>query len=205
MLRNQGVIWAADGQRMSKSKGNVVTPDAMVEKYGADALRLWELFMGPFDEDTNWNEEGVAGTERFLIRVWSMVRRYVAGRMPAGQPGEKTHRAHKTLGTVTEHRADALQHRARRADGASQLCDQAQTRGDESLRCRELRADARADGAVCRRGVLACARSSRFGASRDLARVRSRARAEETVTVMVQVNGKVRDRLLGTCWQFGSG
>ena len=50
-------MWAADGQQMSKSKGNVVTPDAMVDKYGADALRLWELFMGPFDEATNWNEE----------------------------------------------------------------------------------------------------------------------------------------------------
>ena len=44
-LRNQGVVWASDGQRMSKSKGNVVTPDAMIDKYGADALRLWELFM----------------------------------------------------------------------------------------------------------------------------------------------------------------
>ena len=61
-LRNQGMIWAGDGQKMSKSKGNVVTPDAMVEKYGADALRLWELFMGPFEEATNWNEEGVHGT-----------------------------------------------------------------------------------------------------------------------------------------------
>ena len=55
------MIWAADGQKMSKSKGNVVTPDAMVEKYGADALRLWELFMGPFEEPTNWNEDGVVG------------------------------------------------------------------------------------------------------------------------------------------------
>ena len=60
VLRNQGMVWAGDGQKMSKSKGNVVTPDAMIDKYGADALRLWELFMGPFDEATNWNEDGVA-------------------------------------------------------------------------------------------------------------------------------------------------
>ena len=75
VLRNQGLILAADGQKMSKSKGNVVTPDAMVEKYGADALRLWELFMGPFEEATNWSENGVVSGLRFLSRVWNLVRR----------------------------------------------------------------------------------------------------------------------------------
>ena len=103
-LRNQGVVWAADGQRMSKSKGNVVTPDSMIEKYGADALRLWELFMGPFDEDTKWNESGVAGTERFIVRVWSWVRRYVEAGCPEGAVSDETiHRAHKTLRIATEH------------------------------------------------------------------------------------------------------
>jgi leucyl-tRNA synthetase len=104
VLRNQGVIWAPDGRRMSKSKGNVVTPDAMVEKYGADALRLWELFMGPFDEDTNWNEDGVAGTARYLGRVWSLFRRYVEAGCPDGNPSEKTLRCvHKTIRDVTDH------------------------------------------------------------------------------------------------------
>jgi leucyl-tRNA synthetase len=104
MLRNQGMIWAADGQKMSKSKGNVVTPDAMVEKYGADGLRLWELFMGPFEEATNWNEEGVVGTVRYLNRVWSVVRRYVEGGCPEGSPALETmKRAHKTIRIVTEH------------------------------------------------------------------------------------------------------
>jgi leucyl-tRNA synthetase len=104
VLRNQGMIWAADGQKMSKSKGNVVTPDAMVEKYGADALRLWELYMGPFEEATNWNEGGVVGTARYLARVWGVVRRYVAAGCPAGAPTPETlKRAHKTLRTVTDH------------------------------------------------------------------------------------------------------
>jgi leucyl-tRNA synthetase len=104
VLRNQGMIWAADGQKMSKSKGNVVTPDAMVDKYGADALRLWELFMGPFEEATNWNEEGVVGTARYLARVWSLVRRYVKAGCPEGRPSdETTRRAHKTIATVTDH------------------------------------------------------------------------------------------------------
>jgi len=103
-LRNQGVVWASDGQRMSKSKGNVVTPDAMIDKYGADALRLWELFMSPFDEATNWNESGVAGTLRFITRVWMMLRRYVDAGSPAGNPTEETlKRAHKTIQLVTDH------------------------------------------------------------------------------------------------------
>jgi leucyl-tRNA synthetase len=104
VLRNQGMIWAADGQKMSKSRGNVVTPDAMVEKYGADALRLWELFMGPFEEATNWNEDGVVGTARFLARVWTVVRRYVEAGCPLGHPPADTlKRAHKTIQTVTDH------------------------------------------------------------------------------------------------------
>ena len=83
---------------MSKSKGNVVTPDAMIEKYGADALRLWELFMSPFDEATNWNESGIAGTLRFIQRVWTMMRRYAAAGSPQGNPTEETlKRAHKTI------------------------------------------------------------------------------------------------------------
>jgi leucyl-tRNA synthetase len=104
VLRNQGMIWAPDGQKMSKSKGNIVTPDVMVEKYGADALRLWELFMGPFDEPTNWNEDGVAGTARFLSRVWTMVRRYVEAECPDANPVEQTlRRIHQTISTVTDH------------------------------------------------------------------------------------------------------
>ncbi len=103
-LRNQGLILAADGSKMSKSKGNVVTPDAMVEKYGADALRLWEVFMGPFEETTNWNEDGVVGTARFLGRVWAMIRRFVEVGCPAGAPSADTLRwIHKTTRTVTDH------------------------------------------------------------------------------------------------------
>ncbi len=104
VLRNQGQIWASDGRRMSKSKGNVVTPDSMIEKYGADPLRLWELYMGPFDEDTHWNEDGVAGTLRYLGRVWQMVRRYVQAGCPDGEPSRETHRrVHQTIGKATDH------------------------------------------------------------------------------------------------------
>ena len=70
-LRNQGMIQAADGQKMSKSKGNVVTPDSVVERHGADSLRLYELFIAPFEQSVAWNDRGVQGCSRFLSRFWS--------------------------------------------------------------------------------------------------------------------------------------
>ncbi|MGC1397096.1 leucine--tRNA ligase [Candidatus Binatus sp.] len=103
-LRNQGQVWASDGHRMSKSRGNIVTPDAMIDKYGADALRLWELYMSPFDEATNWNEGGIAGPLRFIQRMWTMLRRYIDSGSPAGNPTEETlKRTHKTIQLVTDH------------------------------------------------------------------------------------------------------
>ncbi|HOU29125.1 MAG TPA: class I tRNA ligase family protein, partial [Thermoleophilia bacterium] len=72
-LRNQGMIQAGDGQKMSKSKGNVVTPDSVVEKYGADALRVYELFIAPFEQSVAWSDRGVQGTSRFLGRYWNLV------------------------------------------------------------------------------------------------------------------------------------
>ncbi len=71
-LKNQGMLLSYDHQKMSKSKGNVITPDEMVTKYGADALRLYILFMGPFEAELEWSEEGIAGTYRFLKRVWTL-------------------------------------------------------------------------------------------------------------------------------------
>jgi leucyl-tRNA synthetase len=71
-LRSQGIVHAADGRRMSKSRGNVVTPDEVVARYGADILRIHLLFMAPFDRNVNWDEEGIAGAERFLQRVWRL-------------------------------------------------------------------------------------------------------------------------------------
>ena len=70
-LRNQGFILAEDGQKMSKSKGNVVTPDSVIERYGADALRLYELFIAPFEQAVAWNDHGVQGCLRFLTRFWT--------------------------------------------------------------------------------------------------------------------------------------
>ena len=72
-LFTQGMIYK-DGAKMSKSKGNVVAPDAIVERYGADTLRLYVLFMGPAADDAEWSDQGVEGQRRFLDRVWRLVR-----------------------------------------------------------------------------------------------------------------------------------
>jgi leucyl-tRNA synthetase len=71
-LVNQGLILGEDGQKMSKARGNVVNPDAVVEEYGADSLRLYEMFMGPLEMVKPWNTKGVEGVYRFLGRVWRL-------------------------------------------------------------------------------------------------------------------------------------
>lgn len=72
-LRHLGLIQGADGQKMSKSRGNVVNPDEIVEAYGADSVRLYEMFMGPFEDGQPWDPKGVVGTSRFLNRVWNFI------------------------------------------------------------------------------------------------------------------------------------
>ncbi len=71
-LQNVGLILAEGGEKMSKSKGNVVNPDSLVEKVGADALRLYEMFMGPFEQAVMWSTDGIVGPRRFLERVWKL-------------------------------------------------------------------------------------------------------------------------------------
>jgi leucyl-tRNA synthetase len=69
-LYNQGMIGGEDGQKMSKSRGNVVNPDDVVEKFGADSFRVYEMFMGPLDKSKPWNTKGLQGSYRFIQKVW---------------------------------------------------------------------------------------------------------------------------------------
>ncbi len=80
-LVNQGLILGEDGQKMSKSVGNVVNPDDVITEYGADSLRLYEMFMGPLEQVKPWSMKGVEGVYRFLARVWRLV-------METNQEGE---------------------------------------------------------------------------------------------------------------------
>ena len=103
-LRSQGVLHAADGKRMSKSRGNVVTPDEVVERRGADILRIYLLFMAPFERNVYWDEEGISGAERFLQRVWRLC--HSKGQSGEGSGGEQAEASlrrtmHRTIERVT--------------------------------------------------------------------------------------------------------
>ncbi len=95
-LRNQGLILGPDGDKMSKSKGNVVNPDEVVSQYGADAIRLYEMFLGPLEDAKPWDTKGVVGVRRFLEKVWKLQNKL--GEAPV--EGLET-QLHKTIKKVT--------------------------------------------------------------------------------------------------------
>jgi leucyl-tRNA synthetase len=101
-----GYINAEDGSKMSKSKGNTIDPMEIVEAgYGADALRVFELFIAPYDQGTNWNTNGVPGAYRFLNRVWTLSQEYIEA--ATGDISDETATkvltaAHKTVKKVTD-------------------------------------------------------------------------------------------------------
>jgi leucyl-tRNA synthetase len=99
-----GYIYASDGTKMSKSKGNVVDPLEVIDSgYGADALRTYELFCGPYEQDTAWDAGGVAGTFRFINRVWTLVQEFSEAITQADAPeNTAVYRAtHKAIKKVT--------------------------------------------------------------------------------------------------------
>jgi leucyl-tRNA synthetase len=105
--RGQGIILSTDGTKMSKSKGNVINPLEIVDQgYGADALRLYIAFIAPFDQTTPWNPEGVAGTFRFLQRVWTLSQEFLdtqeVGKQNKSTKAALLHLTHKTIKKVSQ-------------------------------------------------------------------------------------------------------
>ena len=100
-LFNQGMI-TAGGHKMSKSKGNVVNPLDFADRYGADTVRLYTLFMGPADEDMDWQDNGLEGIWRFLNRLWRIAHEQAGA--PAGDPGDGAlaRKTHRTIAKVTD-------------------------------------------------------------------------------------------------------
>ena len=104
-----GLIMGEDGQKMSKSLGNVVNPDDVVKNYGADSLRLYEMFMGPLDQDKPWAMKGVEGVHRFLAKVWRVVcsedsegKWELSGKIVEGQNNDLSKVTHQTIKRVEE-------------------------------------------------------------------------------------------------------
>lgn len=104
-LRNHGMILAPDGQKMSKSKNNTIEPDGLIEQgYGADSIRLMELFIGPWNQSANWSVEGLGGTFRFLQRVWTLVNEYAENKKPGVDKYQEQIKIlrHQTIAKVSE-------------------------------------------------------------------------------------------------------
>ena len=110
-LFTQGMI-IKDGAKMSKSKGNVVSPDKLIKKYGADTIRLYTLFIGPPEKDAEWSDRGVEGAYRFLGRVWRMAEKAQNTCLPAGRNSKSqitndaskgiNRKVHQTIKRVTD-------------------------------------------------------------------------------------------------------
>jgi leucyl-tRNA synthetase len=193
---SHGVILGPDGQRMSKSRGNVIVPQQYVEKYGADALRVYLLFMGPYDATMAWNERAVSGVKRFLDRFSRFVADH-AGRTRESGPRVKAalNRLGKDVGedtsafkynTAVAHMMETLN----RLNELAESSDQSEIVADEELRifakilapyapftaesCWQI---AGGEGSVHRTSWPI------YDAGLEL---------EEPVTVAIQVNGKLR-------------
>ncbi len=104
-LFNQGMILGENNEKMSKSRGNVVNPDDVVNQYGADTLRLYEMFMGPLDASIAWNENGLEGSRKFLDRVWRLIvdeNGKMRDRITTFNDGKLSKVYHQTVKKVTE-------------------------------------------------------------------------------------------------------
>lgn len=197
-LRNQGIVLGPDGQKMSKSRGNVVNPDEIVAEYGADTLRLYEMFLGPLEMGKPWNPRAILGVHRFLKRVW------LVGRVAATMKSEGKDRNKKTGDVVQK----AL-HRLIRKVGddiealkfntaIAALMDFANLMIQEGIAEKELR-----QFLVVLSPFAPHIAEELWRRFDDKSLVfqqswpefRSEFLEEDTVQIVVQVNGKVRDQL----------
>jgi leucyl-tRNA synthetase len=169
-LLTQGMV-LKDGQVMSKSKGNVVDPDAMIERYGADALRLYVMFVAPPEKEVEWTDTGLEGSFRFLARVWRLVEPLattLAG-APAGVPTELSAEAralrrktHQTIAKLTDDLYPRV-HLNTAISGLMELVNELYAFGDRTglfKPGRRADGDAPVDVAAVPQGTLAVAREA---------------------------------------------
>ncbi len=199
-LFTQGMIYR-HGAKMSKTKGNVVSPDAAVERYGADVLRLYILYMGPAEQDKEWSDDGIEGTARLVDRIWRLTLE-VAERGPVDAPpsGELIRAAHRTIDRVSDDILRRFQFHTPIA-ALFELVNEIYRVKDDPDRAGEVRFATETVLSLIQPYAPHVAEElwERLGSSRlwelpwpeaDPALV-----ASGTVEIVVQVNGKLRDRL----------
>jgi leucyl-tRNA synthetase len=199
-LFTQGMIYR-HGAKMSKTKGNVVSPDEAVAQYGADALRLYILYMGPAEHDKEWGDAGIEGTARLLDRIWRLTLE-VAARGPVEAPpdGELVRAAHRSIDRVSDDILRRFQFHTPIA-ALFELVNEIYRVKDDPVRAGEVRFATETVLSLIQPYAPHVAEElwERLGYERlwrepwpeaDPALL-----ATETVEVVVQVNGKLRDRL----------
>jgi len=198
-LRNQGMILGENNEKMSKSRGNVVNPDDVIADQGADALRLYLMFLGPLERDKPWNTQGIEGVRRFLDRAWRLYFDIETNELlPAVQDVPPTeaelHILHKTIDAVTTMTEDLRFNTA-----ISQMMMFVNEMGGRDVRSRQV-----LESFVLLLGPYAPHMAeeiwARLGhtdsvAYADWPKADPKYLVEDTITVVVQVNGKVRDQL----------
>jgi leucyl-tRNA synthetase len=201
-LRNQGIILGEDSEKMSKSRGNVVAPDALVSRYGADTVRAYLMFFARWELGAPWNSSGIEGTIRWLRRVWALV----TDRSRGGKPDEEVVRSmrrkvHQTLQRVT-HDFETLEFNTIVSSLMELLNDlyKARERGasgspawSEALDL-YLRMMAPVTPHIAEE-LWAYLGKPYSIHQQSWPQVDESAAAEEQVTLVIQVNGKVRDRV----------
>ena len=199
-LFTQGMIYR-HGAKMSKSKGNVVSPDEAVARYGADALRLYILYMGPAEHDKEWSDDGIEGTARLLDRIWRLTLEVAAqGEVEVPADGALIRTAHRTIDRVSDDILRRFQFHTPIA-ALFELVNEIYRVKDDPARAGEVR--------FATETVLSLVQPYAPHVAEELwerlghARLREQPWPEadaalvaaETVEVVVQVNGKLRDRL----------
>jgi leucyl-tRNA synthetase len=199
-LFTQGMIYR-HGAKMSKTKGNVVSPDEAIARYGADALRLYILYMGPAEQDKEWSDAGIEGTARLLDRIWRLGLE-VASRGPVEAPsdGELVRAAHRTIDRVSDDILRRFQFHTPIA-ALFELVNEIYRVKDEPDRAGEVRFAAETVLSLIQPYAPHVAEElwERLGHARlwelDWPEADPALVASDTVEVVVQVNGKLRDRL----------
>ena len=208
-LVNQGLILGEDGQKMSKSRGNVVNPDDVVRDFGADALRLYEMFMGPLEQVKPWSMNGVEGVYRFLARVWRLIMQenqegaWIISPQLADIPAEK--KLNKVLHeTIKKCGEDIEKLSFNTAISQMMVCTNAFTQAEKKpvaaiaafLRVLSPFAPHLAEELNDRlRTAFPQHAAKRFVADEAWPQFDPAALIEDEIEVVIQVNGKLRDKL----------
>ncbi|HUW71675.1 MAG TPA: leucine--tRNA ligase [Candidatus Humimicrobiaceae bacterium] len=189
---SHGMVLAEDGRKMSKSFGNTINPDEIVNKYGADTLRVYEMFMGPFDQAITWSTQGVKGVYRFLEKVWRLVSQCAENKKSSPEILRAIHKLNKKIDEDLE--ATKFNTAVAAFMEFINLCQERKEEvGKETLECMLTLLYPLAPHISEELWSLLGQKESI--AFQKWPEYDSKLIKEETITLVIQINGKVRDKI----------